>query len=152
MQPIKTNQQVRYQFNTDEKLEKSEQLANCINEKTRIEGTKRSANSQFKNELDSIESKLDQLADQVSTGYEVRGIECTVELHTPGQGQKTIRRDDTGEVVGVYQMDSSELQMALTFDEPAPEFETLSVFAPPGSTKFPDVAGPEPDMTQHYED
>lgn len=109
------SEMLRCAFSQSEKMELSEQLANELTNKRRCEGRHRARQAEYKREMKQIEEKIDELSDWVASGYQLREVECSVYFHSPRQGQKTIIRDDTGEIVNVALMSSEELQLAMAF-------------------------------------
>lgn len=88
---------LRYDFKAQEVVELSMKLANKTQELSSLEDEKSSIASQYKSKMDSLKSELGSLSNKVSSGYEMRKVDCTIRYHYPEQGKKTVTRTDTDE-------------------------------------------------------
>jgi hypothetical protein len=70
---------IRYSFDKNELAEKSKQLAETCGDKMRIIEEKKSVNSQYKARIDEKESVINLLSSHITTGYEMKNVECEVE-------------------------------------------------------------------------
>lgn len=86
------------------------ELADVSQKKRRLEDDKKQAMSQYKAEIDAADAEINAISQKISSGREIRMVECTVRYHTPQDGMKTIERNDTGEIVEVVKMTDSELE------------------------------------------
>ncbi len=86
------------------------ELADVSQKKRRLEDDKKQAMSQYKAEIDAADAEINAISQKISSGREVRKVECTIYYHTPEKGMKTIRRNDTGETVKAMKMTDSELE------------------------------------------
>ena len=86
------------------------ELADASQKKRRLEDDKKQAMSQYKAEIDAADAEINAISQKISSGREIRMVECTVRYHTPQDGMKTIERNDTGEIVEVVKMTDSELE------------------------------------------
>jgi len=102
------SQQLRYQFNDDELKERGKKLAETHSKLASLELDKKRIVTSITAQVSAVKAEAGNLAEMVSTGYEVRDIPCTATMDTPTIGKKTIRRDDTGEEVEVQPMTPSE--------------------------------------------
>ncbi len=89
---------LRYFFKDDELKGLSLDLANQNQELRRVEDEKKSMTSEYGSRLNILKEHISSLSDKVSSGYEVRNVECEVEYHKPRKNMKTLKRLDTGEV------------------------------------------------------
>lgn len=71
---------------------------------------------EWKAKISSEENHVNSVANKVGSGYEYRDIECTVTYDDPVAGDKTQRRNDTGEIVKIMPMDESEKQEELPLE------------------------------------
>lgn len=85
---------LRYDFTAVEINDLSMDLANTTQQIAAKQDEKKSVVSQFKAKIDELESKTGLLANKVSSGYEIREVECEVLYHKPEQGKKTMIRSD----------------------------------------------------------
>lgn len=89
---------LRYEFSEAEMKELSIDLANTNQELRRLEEEKKSITSEYGSRMNICKERISSFSDKVSSGYEVREIECEVQYHVPRKGIKTLRRTDTGKV------------------------------------------------------
>src|SRR5687767_4543374 len=89
----------RYDFRDSEIHDLSIELANKTKELKQVTEEKKASNGTYTVKINGIKKDCDLLSNQVSDGFEYREIECEVEYHKPAQGQKTLTRKDTGEVL-----------------------------------------------------
>lgn len=97
-------------FTVEELKEIGVKLALENQRKERIDDMKKQSMSQFKSELDAVDSEIRSLSQKLARGSEDRSIECDLLYHTPSEGLKTVRRCDTGEDVEIKKMSDSELE------------------------------------------
>ncbi len=90
---------LRYDFTGAEISELSTSLANQVQQKANITSEKKSANAQFKSQLDTAEATIEALSDKVASRYEMRKVDCKVKYHRPEQGFKTVTRSDNGQKI-----------------------------------------------------
>ena len=106
-------------------------------------------------ELAEKKTELSKLMAKMAGGFEYRNVDCEIQLDTPKQGQASIVRLDTDEVVKVRRMTDEELQIQLPLEgevaeEPIPEPEPVAeVVVEPEPEPEPEpevvaVAEPEP--------
>lgn len=111
----KSTRYLKYQFTETELRDKATQLARECRQNEEMEDEKKSVVSDFKAKIDGLQAKISLLSGHINNGYEYRNIECEVSLNTPVTGKKTITRTDTGERVGIEDMDHDELQEVMDF-------------------------------------
>lgn len=112
-----TTEWLKYEFSEDELKEFAKKLAYETRELMENEETKKSVMSDFKSKIESSKEKISKLSNLINNGYEYRNIDCEVQLNSPEDGQKTIIRKDTGEVVKSLSMTEEEKQEKLNFKE-----------------------------------
>jgi hypothetical protein len=93
---IRETRPLRYEFSREEITELAIELANHNQELRRIEEEKKSVVSEYGSKINISKERISSLSDKVSSGYEVRDIECEVRYHEPAKGMKTLTRLDTG--------------------------------------------------------
>lgn len=69
--------------------------------------------SQLKARVDGIAARVTEHANKINSGYEYRSTKVTVKYHSPKTGEKTLVRDDTGEIHSTEEMSPSEMQEEL---------------------------------------
>ena len=79
-------QHLRYRFTPEEVTELAIEQAEKLREVTSLEGEKKRIASQYKSRIDNLESEIEQLSESITTGYEMRMVDCDVYYHTPGVG------------------------------------------------------------------
>lgn len=87
---------LRYDFSAVEIHDLSLEMANKTQEISQVQAEKKSVTSSFKSRLDILGTSVTSLADKVSSGYEMREVQCDIAYHKPKQGMKTLTRKDTG--------------------------------------------------------
>jgi hypothetical protein len=90
---------LRYDFTAIEVHDLSLVMANKFRELNTLAEEKKKKDAEFNAKANAIKMELKTLSNQVSDGFEYRDTECEVEYHKPAQGQKTLTRKDTGEVL-----------------------------------------------------
>jgi hypothetical protein len=124
-------------YTVDEFEAKAQELSDATTKYTEVEDRKATTAKAFKEELDRIDYEKSTLAGQVKRKGENRMIDCTVSLHEPSVGFKSIYRMDTGEFVKTEQMTRDEMQANL-FPDPAPE---ASAAGAPSNAVQPEASG-----------
>lgn len=88
---------LQHNFNQDEIVGISKELALANQELDALERQKSSVMSDYKARIDYQKSSIGVLSGKINNGFEMRTTDCTVEYHTPKDHKKTITRLDTGE-------------------------------------------------------
>lgn len=86
---------LRYDFSAVEVHDLSMEMANKTQELNQVAQEKKSVTSSFKSKMDTLSVSVNSLADKVSSGYEIREVQCDIKYHWPKQGMKTLTRKDT---------------------------------------------------------
>lgn len=102
------------QLTGQELVLKSKALAELLCDQANIELEKKEANADFKARLDSIDTKMASLAQEVRTGREYRDVAC-IERADWTDNRVEIVRTDTGEVVRIRPLQQGERQEALPY-------------------------------------
>ena len=109
----KSKRTLRVVLTSGELLGLGKTQADKLNELGAIENDRKRIADEFKAKASALEAAVADLANKISSGYEFRSVGCTEYLGEPEPTQKRIVRDDTGEVVGIEEMNSAELQREL---------------------------------------
>lgn len=109
----KASEMFRIPFTEDEMREKSKELAMKHQEANRIKDEKSSVMQQFSGRIKEVETRIQVLSDQVSTGSELRSVRCEWHMNVPRQGRKTLFRTDTLDKVREEEMLDNDCQMVL---------------------------------------
>lgn len=92
----------------EEYTERSRKLASLIREQAELEAQKKSSAAYYKEQLDGVQNKIDDLIPIIESGMEERLVTCEILWNHPNAGLKTYRRIDTGEEVRTVNMTDSE--------------------------------------------
>jgi len=87
---------LEYFFSDEERIDMSKQLAAEIQNKQKLEDSKKAVVSQYGSQINEKQEGINQLANKLASGYEFRKIGCSIQWHTPDRNKKTIIREDTG--------------------------------------------------------
>lgn len=151
---------LRYNFTPDEHLANCAEMARLIDSASELEASHKQIKAQLKEDAESVTANIGRFCRYVRDKADHRETECHWVFDTPGVGQKTLTRDDSGDVVEVRAMTDYEKQGTLKFvdenqevlplaDAPA----TVTVEVPAlngggsGSTELPAEATEGPGLT-----
>lgn len=112
---------LKYTFSEIELRDFSRTMARECEMVAGVKEEKKAVMAQFAERIAASEAMIGKLSRFINNGYEHRYVECWVEMHTPAQGSKTIRRMDTGEVVKTVAMTTDELQESFPFQDHLPD-------------------------------
>lgn len=112
---IKSN--LDYHFTKAELLSLGKELGESQLKLRQLDDDRKMVADEWKAKISSAEAHINSLSNKTSTGYEYRDVSCTVTFDDPAPGEKTVRRDDTGDIVKVMLMHESEKQDELPFEE-----------------------------------
>jgi hypothetical protein len=110
---METTKWLKYQFTENELKEIARKLAYENKNFDELEEGKKAVTSEFKSKTDASRASISKLSNYINNGYEMRVIDCKVEFNDPENGQKTVYRKDTGELVEVLEMSHDEMQEKL---------------------------------------
>lgn len=112
-----TDEYCKYRFNEDEIKDLGGQMAQSYQRLQTLEAEKKSVATRFKNDIEAEQLKASNIADNISTGWEMRQLPC-IEEWDYETGIITTTRNDTGEIVRTRQMLEADRQAKL-FDKEA---------------------------------
>lgn len=84
-------------YSIQETQEMAIKLANKTQELGKVEDDKAAAQKQFAADITAIKAELGNYSNKVSSGYEMKMVDCRVDYHRPAKGKKTYTRMDTME-------------------------------------------------------
>ena len=114
---VKTeNRLCEYKFSEAEKREIAAELANGVAEIAKLEDRKKSAASQFTADINAKQSEVNQAAEKLRSGFEMRDMECEVIYSNIDNVVRWIRTD-TGELAHERRMRPDEKQLALPIED-----------------------------------
>lgn len=111
---IKSN--LQYRFTEAELIALGKELGESQLKLRQLDDDRKMVADEWKAKISFAEAHINSLSNKTSSGYEYRDIECTVTLNTPVDGDKTVTRNDTGEIVKIMPMDESEKQDELPLE------------------------------------
>ena len=111
--------QCRYNFTSDERLEKGRNLADVYQELDTTNGDLERIKKDFKSRIEAHEARIATLAEQVRSGYELRETVCFWEYNQPTEGKKQLRRSDTMEIIETSDMTEADKQLIIDIVETA---------------------------------
>lgn len=115
--PKKVTEYLKYQFSEEETRENAKRLARKNQEIAELELKKKQLAADLKAEMDTAAADAARLARWVNDEYDFRMVDCEIMLNSPREGQKTMFRLDTGEVVKTEKMTADEMQQVMEFAE-----------------------------------
>lgn len=110
---MKESHFLRCDFSAEELREFSRELARKTAELSQAEEDKKAAVSQFADRIAANRADTSRLARNINSGYEMRSVDCEVQLNIPLDRIARIVRLDTGEVVKERAMTGTEMQGSL---------------------------------------
>lgn len=111
-----TKQNLTYHFTADELIALGKELGESQIKLRQLDDDRKMVADEWKAKISSAEAHINSLSNKTSSGYEYRDIECTFTYNDPVPGDKTLRRNDTGELVRISPMDESEKQEELPLE------------------------------------
>ena len=102
-------------YTPEEISDMSMELARKNTEHQKAEDQKKSANSQFKSEIDKLTAEINDLSSNMLTGSEVKEVKCEIEDDYV-LNKKSITRLDTKEVIFYGDIPEDEKQMEMDLD------------------------------------
>lgn len=105
-----------YKFTDAEAMQNAKDLAEKLNEATRIENQFASIKAEFKAKTERVKAEIGVLTNKVGSGEEVREYRCTVELDIPNKQRKYIDLN-TGEIIKTEPFHVEDYQTQLPFED-----------------------------------
>lgn len=138
---ITLNKELRYYFDTGDKLRLGDEMAAAVEQMAEIEEDKKEYMASIKDRLSKVEAVITSNGRKLRQGWELRMIECSMVKDFDTNSVK-ITRNDTGEVVEERAMTIQERQRELELGAPpATEEELAERMGVEGGT--PPPPGPE---------
>lgn len=116
MTALKRNEckrQCRYNYTQAERLEKGRALADEYNALGEVQADFDRIKKDYKAREETHETKIQSLAEQVRSGYELRETLCYWTYNEPKPGRKTLRRSDNEEIFGEEDMTGADTQAVM---------------------------------------
>ena len=107
---------LRYDFSEDEKQELAQGMARKVTEAEDLEDQKKAVTSEYTAKINAAQAEAQSKAKKLTSGYEMRNIECE-EIFDYKQTEVRVIRLDIGEQVERRGMTNYELQQNMDFDE-----------------------------------
>ena len=105
--------QCRYEYSKEERAEKGRNLADELGAMQAVEAELERIKKDYKARIDARAATIDNLSEQVRSGYELRETLCFWTYNEPKPGRKTLRRADTLEVIGEEDMTGADTQTVM---------------------------------------
>jgi hypothetical protein len=118
---------LRHEFTAAERLEMGASLAEAHNRLAAIEDELAAVKAQFKERSTKEELAVGTLSRNLSNGFEMRNIPCTLEYDMPNVGEVSYRRKDNGQFVKARPMTEQERQLDLPLEEKTEEQAAVAV-------------------------
>lgn len=112
---------LRYDFSTEEITQKGRDLAQVTRECSALEDDAKRVSGDFKARILAKEAERGVLSGNITSGYEMRNVPCTVTLNKPKNGKKSIVRDDLKVPVAIEDMTQNEMQETLDLETAKPK-------------------------------
>jgi hypothetical protein len=142
----KTHLQLRYDFNLEETKELGLQAARAIREADDLESTRKNIVAQYANDIKVARARASSISAQITSGYEMRMVECDAYLNQPIEGLKLVCRTDKDWpdcVVRVDKMLAHEMQESMPLDDKV--VDILGSVPPEPPPADPDSLIPDPE-------
>lgn len=94
----------------EQKIEYGKLLAAENQRSSQLESEMKASNKRYQSQISECESQIQRYSQLVSTGREMKDVNCEVKYNSPDEGYKQIFRLDTGERVRLEPMTTSELE------------------------------------------
>src|ERR1700677_2074671 len=114
----KVTEYLRHTFTSEERLRMGEELAQAHNRLASIADEESVVRAKFKERKATIEQSIGSLSLDLSNGWTMQNVECSVHYAEPNPLEVTYRRIDTGAVVKTRAMTADERQQELPLEPP----------------------------------
>ncbi len=118
---------LRHSFPAPERVRLAEDLSHEIVLRNQLEQEFSKLKATHADKIGKHDSTICHLTRKLCEGWEVRDIRCKVLWNDPADGQKTIVRMDTGEVIATEEMTFDERQDVLPLEKTDGENSSLSI-------------------------
>lgn len=104
----KSKELLECKLTQDEFNEASQKLAKETQRKNSLEDSKKSVTSKYGADINACVAEINRIGGIVSSGKEMREIECEMRYNNPSEGIKSLFRVDNGKIVRDYVMNIDE--------------------------------------------
>ena len=135
---VKETRYLKYAWTPEEIKAKGAELAQVTREIGELEDDAKRVNADFKAKITARAATAITLSNDITTGYTMRNVMVEMKMDTPTGDKKTVKRLDTGDVLGVENMSEDEKQEILDFEKastPEPPAPTPEEAKEKGETK-----------------
>ncbi len=122
----KTHQNLKVVLTEMQVLAHGREQAKLLQSLARTEEEEKQVKAQYKAKKEKLLAEIKFESQIVNNGYIFKEIECEVRFNSPLNGEKTIVRLDTGDVVGIEMMDYHEMRRPVTQHELFPQNEVAA--------------------------
>lgn len=109
----KTTELVKYTFTREEKEGLADELSRAVNELMGLQDDQKAVAAQFKSQITAKEAGIKSLSEKHRSGYEMRRVDCEVNMDYTAGMVRTFQID-TGELVKERVMTVQERQLELS--------------------------------------
>ena len=113
-----TTKFLKYVFTEEEKRGLAENMVRKVTEAEDLEDQKKAVTSEYTAKINSAQAEAQSTAKKLTSGFEMRSVDCEEQLDYDQKKVTTIRLDD-GEIVENRTMSNLELQQSLDLKEAA---------------------------------
>lgn len=114
----KATESLLCKYTPDEIKEKTESLTSAIQDKKRFLGEKKFMQKQIDSKIEEADAAINRLSEEISTGKEMRAVNCEWHMNTPRPGRKQLHRLDNYELVRESDMSPADRQQTIDDDHP----------------------------------
>ena len=111
---------VRYAFDQSELVDIARSQARHMNDKAALEEQFDQLRADHKGKLARVEVDVSSCTRRITSGYEMRTVDCLVLKFRPDGDHTLVVRTDSGRVVRKRRLAADEKQLKLTTEEPPP--------------------------------
>jgi hypothetical protein len=100
----------------DEMKQRGKDLATAHTSLKVLEQRKKEFNDQNKSQVAGVEARIEILSQEINTGIEHRDVPCFWRFDDPVEGQKSLIREDTFELIRIEEMNTDDMQSEMDLD------------------------------------
>lgn len=125
---------LRHNFSDKEKLVMADTLAGAHSRLAELKEKKDAANATFSEEEKKIKLEIGSVSRLYQQGFDMRSIRCRIEYDKPNINEKSIIREDTGEVVKTMPFSETDRQQELPLTNREGQIEVIPPAPAPEKT------------------
>src|ERR1700743_38581 len=102
---------LRHEFTNEERLTMGSDLGAAYNRMAAIEDEEKVMKSQIKERMSQVEATIGILSRNLTNGFTMENVDCSLEWDTPHVGEVSYKRKDNGQIAKTRAMTESENQL-----------------------------------------